>query len=927
MNLFSAWAADTGQRFSGSDSRVASGNGVRYRRYRTLLTRIEETMADYHDAAPQPIYLKDYQPPAFQIDTIDLVFELGEAVTRVVSRIVGRRERGGTELVLDGGATLVLRSVKSGDRLLVEGQDYCATSTSLTVLGIGSGFDLTIETEIKPQENTELYGLYKSSGMFCTQCEAEGFRRITYYLDRPDILARFTTTLIADRARYPVLLSNGNCIEARDLGDGRHLARWQDPFPKPAYLFALVAGELSCLEDHFTTRSGREVVLQIFATAADIDKCRHAMDALKRSMAWDEKVYGLEYDLDIFMIVAVGDFTMGAMENKGLNIFNTKFVLANPETATDTDFFNIESVIAHEYFHNWTGNRVTCRDWFQLTLKEGLTVFRDQQYSADLGSAAVTRIAEVRKLRQGQFPEDAGPMAHPIRPDSYIEINNFYTATVYLKGAEVIRMIHTLLGADRFRKGMDLYFQRHDGKAVTCDDFVDAMQDASDLDLSQFRRWYSQSGTPEITIEQVYDSADQSLRLTVSQSTPPTARQPDKTALHIPLSIGLIGADGSPIAVQLAGENDVVPGTRTLDLVGPRQEFHLVNVPTPPKLSLLRGFSAPVKLASRLPDEDLFFLMAHDEDLFARWEAGQQAAVRQLQTLSAAYQSGRDLVAGAAYLAAMETLLQDEKLDQAFLAEMITLPSETYVAEMAETPDPDAIHAAREFLRQAVGQASSGTLRRRYESAIDLGEFSVSPAAVGRRALKNAVLDYLVAAGGQGAVALLQAQLAGARNMTDQLAALRLLASTDAPSRQSSLDAFAEQWKDEALVLDKWFMIQAGSSRADTLDRVIALTKHPAFDLKIPNKVRALIEEFANGNPVRFHDPSGAGYRFAADFVLALNAITPKVAARLLGSLINWRRYDERRQILMKDELERVIAAPSLSPDVYEVVSKALSRA
>ncbi len=886
-------------------------------------------MADHRNAAPQPIYLKNYQPPAFQIDTIELVFELGEVATRVVSRIVGRRERGGAEdtpLVLDGGATLTLLSVKSGDRLLVDGKDYREVQNSLTVLGIGAAFDLTIETEIKPHDNTELYGLYNSSGVFCTQCEAEGFRRITYYLDRPDILARFTTTIIADRKRCPVLLSNGNCIETRELSDGRHLARWHDPFPKPAYLFALVAGNLSCLEDHFITRSGRNVVLRIFAAAADIDKCGHAMAALKRSMAWDEKIYGLEYDLDIFMIVAVGDFTMGAMENKGLNIFNTKFVLANPETATDTDFFNVENVIAHEYFHNWTGNRVTCRDWFQLTLKEGLTVFRDQQYSGDLGSAAVTRIAEVRKLRQGQFPEDAGPMAHPIRPDSYIEINNFYTATVYLKGAEVIRMIHTLLGEVHFRQGMDLYFERHDGKAVTCDDFVDAMQDASGVDLSQFRLWYSQSGTPELTIAQTYDAASQSLQLTVSQSTPPTPRQPDKAALHIPLSIGLIGADGSPIAVQLEGENDVAPGTRTLDLRAASEVFRLINVPTPPKLSLLRGFSAPVKLATDLADQDLFFLMAHDDDPFARWEAGQQAAVRQLQNLAAACQGAGNVQVDAAYLAAVETLLRDENLDQAFLAEMITLPSESYIAEATAAPDPDAIHAAREFLRRAIGEASAKTLRRRYDAAVDLGEFSTTPVAVGRRALKNAVLDYLVAAGGEGAIALLHTQLNTARNMTDQLAALRLLANTDAPLRQSALEAFAEQWRDEALVLDKWFMIQAASSREDTLQRVTSLMTHPAFDLKVPNKVRALIEEFA-ANPARFHDLSGAGYRFVADCVLALNAITPKVAARLLGSLINWRRYDERRQILMKDELERVIAAPSLSPDVYEVVAKALSRA
>jgi aminopeptidase N len=808
--------------------------------------------------------------------------------------------------------------------------EYTVDAEHLTIHAVPDRCVLNVETVIRPEDNTELEGLYFAAGMFCTQCEAEGFRKITYFLDRPDVMARYTVTITADKTRYPVLLSNGNEIAHGDLEGGRHFARWEDPFPKPAYLFALVAGDLGCVEDAFTTRSGRRIALRIFTEHGNVDKCDHAMTSLKKAMKWDEDVYGLEYDLDIFMIVAIGAFNMGAMENKGLNVFNTKYVLARPDTATDQDYLGIEAVIAHEYFHNWTGDRVTCRDWFQLSLKEGLTVFRDQQFSADMNSAAVKRISDVRGLRAGQFPEDASPMAHPVRPDSYIEINNFYTATVYVKGAEVVRMIHTLLGPARFRKGMDLYFERHDGQAVTCDDFVAAMADASGVDLDQFKLWYSQSGTPELTVQIDHDAASRSCTVTVEQSCPPTPGQPEKQPFHIPLSLGLLDRAGRDLPLQLAGENAAPPpGTRTLDLRKRRESFRFVNLPDAPTPSLLRGFSAPVKLKTAWTDAQLQFLMAHDSDSFARWEAGQQLAVKLMLGLIQDQRAGRALALDAGLVEAAARILDESmtagrSLDAAFVAQALSLPAESYVGELMAEIDPGAIHAVREHLRRGLADALAERWRAVYRAQRDDGPYRIDAQAIGRRSLKNLCLGYLMATAAPDTVASCLEQANHGTNMTDVLTGLGLLADTDRPERAAALAAFYEHWRDDPLVVDKWFSIQAVASAPGTLERVRALLLHPAFDIKNPNRVRALIGAFT-ANQVRFHDPSGAGYAFLGDQVLALDPLNPKVAARMIGPLGRWGRYGVRRRGLMRAQLERVIASPDLSRDVYEIASKSLA--
>ena len=875
--------------------------------------------------APKPVRLRDYRPPDWRIDTVAVSFELGEETTLVKARLAIRRNPEGLmgPLVLDGQGLELLSVAIDGSPL--DAAEYQLSADSLTIASPPESFTLETEAEIRPQDNTALEGLYKSGGNFCTQCEAEGFRRITWFIDRPDVMATYRTEITAERARYPVLLSNGNLVLSEDLGDGRHRAVWEDPFPKPSYLFALVAGDLASVEDSYRTASGRDVALRIYVEPGNEDRCAWAMESLKNSMRWDEEVYGLEYDLDIFMIVAVGDFNMGAMENKGLNVFNARFVLANPETATDNDYAFIESVIAHEYFHNWTGNRVTCRDWFQLSLKEGLTVFRDQQFSADMRSAAVKRIGDVRTLRARQFPEDSGPLAHPVRPDSYIEINNFYTATVYEKGAEVVRMIHALLGADGFRKGVDLYFSRHDGAAVTCDDFVAAMEDATGVDLVQFRRWYAQAGTPKLQAEGRYDASSRTYELTLRQSTPPTPGQDDKQPLHIPVAVGLIDEAGRDMALRPDGEDTAADGgTRILELREPVQTFRFQDVAEPPTPSILRNFSAPVIVEQDLPEDRRLHLMAHDSDPFNRWQAGQDIALQLMLRAVRAIQRDDAPPADTAFVTALGRTLNDESLDPAFAAEMLALPGEDVIADRMEVIDVDAVHAAREALRRSVADQLRDSLLEIYRR--HTGNLPPSPdaAEAGRRALKNRALGYLAATGDPEIDDLCFTQYGNAQTMTDSMAALSLMAHGESPHRRRALADFRQRWAGDKLVLDKWFMVQATAPREDTLARVQALTRDSAFSMRNPNKVRALIGAFGSGNPVRFHAADGAGYAFLADRVLELDPLNPQVAARLLTPMGRWRRFDEARQEAMRKQLQRILDHDSLSRDAYEIAKKTL---
>ena len=771
---------------------------------------------------------------------------------------------------------------------------------------------LEIETLIAPKDNTELSGLYTSNGSFFTQCEAEGFRRITYFPDRPDVMARFTTTITADKSRVPVMLSNGNPGGVEDAGNGRHRVKWTDPHPKPCYLFALVAGDLVAVKDHFVTRSGRRVELGIWVRRGDEDRCAHAMRSLKTSMKWDEDVFGLEYDLDVFNIAAVSDFNMGAMENKGLNVFNTKYVLAKPETATDSDYQGIETVIAHEYFHNWTGNRVTCRDWFQLSLKEGLTVYRDQEFSADQGSRVVKRIGDVRALRAAQFREDAGPLAHPVQPDSYITIDNFYTATVYNKGAEVIRMMATIIGREAFRRGMDLYFQRHDNQAATIDDFAQAMQDASGVDLSRFKRWYHQAGTPEVTVSDGYDGSARRYTLTLKQRTPPTPGQPDKQPLVVPVAMGLLDSAGREIA------------DRTLLFGETEQSFAFDDVPERPVPSLLRGFSAPVKL-SDVPVAQLQFLAAHDTDPFVRWESGQQYATHLLLAMAAAWRRGETPVIDQGLIDALAATLRNVDADPAFAAEALTLPGEAFLADHMAVADVDAIHAARDYARAAIGRALNAGLQNTYERLTDSGPYQIDGTSIGRRALRNACLAYLAGDSSADGIARAKAQFDAGQNMTDVLAALAVLSAIDCPERRAALDTFHARWHGDDLVLDKWFAIQAMSPLPGTPDAVRALAKHADFDLRNPNRVRALVASFASGNQVRFHDPSGSGYGFLADTIIALDPMNSQVAARLVPPLGQWRRVEPARQTLMKQELQRILDAPNLSKGTFEMATRSIA--
>jgi aminopeptidase N len=880
------------------------------------------------DANPQTIYLKDYQAPDYLIQTVDLNFSLDEQNTRVIARLALVRnpdsQSSETALVLAGENLKLIRIVLNDDQELTE-TDYHITPESLIIHDVPQqrAFTLTIENEINPKANTALEGLYLSNGMLCTQCEAEGFRKITYFLDRPDVMAKFTTTLVGDKDRYPVLLSNGNKVAQGDGDNNQHWVTWEDPFSKPCYLFALVAGQLECLEDSFTTSSGRKVGLQIFVEQHDIDKCDHAMQSLKNAMAWDEQVYGREYDLDLYMIVAVSHFNMGAMENKGLNIFNTKFVLARPDTATDSDYEHIEGVIGHEYFHNWTGNRITCRDWFQLSLKEGFTVFRDQEFTGDRTSKAVNRIENVNMLRTRQFAEDAGPMAHPIRPDAYIEINNFYTLTVYEKGAEVVRMLHTLLGVDGFRKGCDLYFQRHDGQAVTCDHFVSAMEAANLIDLVQFRRWYAQAGTPVLYVEQNYHAKNQTLTLSFKQSCPATPGQNVKEPFHIPITIGLIDHEGNSIPCKLkaqATEKDEL----ILQLTDAEQSFTLTDLTEKPVVSILRNFSAPVKLVMERSLDELAFLLSYDSDTFSRWEAGQLLAGQIITGLIADVQQSRPLQLAPIIITAFKQVLSQSWEDLSYCSLLLGLPSESYLAEQMQVVDVEAIQKAREFVVRTLAEQLQPELEALYVSnhRDESGQFDAG--AIGRRRIKNVCLSFLSRLEDEKIQQWSEQQFRTANNMTDQIAALANIVNHPHPAKQECLTQFYQKWQQEALVIDKWFAIQASSPMPDAFATVISLTGHPAFDLATPNRVRAVIGSFSQANPLHFHAINGQGYEFLANHVIALDILNPQVASRMLGPLTSWRRFDETRQNLMKTQLERVMNCPAISRDVYEVASKSL---
>jgi aminopeptidase N len=877
------------------------------------------------DTNPQTTYLKDYTVPEYLIHSVVLNFALDDENTLVSSRLTMSRNPASrskdTSLTLAGENLKLLRiNLDEGEDLTIN--QYLQSQDALIIHNVPQHqrFVLTIENTINPKANTALEGLYLSNGMLCTQCEAEGFRKITYFLDRPDVMTLFTTTLVGDKDRYPVLLSNGNKTAEGELPDNRHWVTWEDPFNKPCYLFALVAGQLESVTDRFTTQSGRDVDLQIFVEKQDIDKCGHAMESLKNAMRWDEQVYGREYDLDLYMIVAVGHFNMGAMENKGLNIFNTKFVLARPDTATDADYESIEGVIGHEYFHNWTGNRITCRDWFQLSLKEGFTVFRDQEFTGDRTSKAVKRIEDVNMLRTRQFAEDAGPLAHPVRPDSYIEINNFYTLTVYEKGAEVVRMIHTLLGPDGFRKGSDLYFERHDGQAVTCDDFVSAMEDANGVDLSQFRRWYSQAGTPVISVRQHYDQSAQTLSLTLNQSCPPTPGQAAKEPLHIPVTVGLLNKDGSAAPCRLQ-DSETENAEIILHLTEAEQTFTFVDLTEQPVLSILRGFSAPVKLVMERSLDELAFLLSYDSDTFNRWEAGQQLAGQIIVNLVADVQNNREMHVNPIIIDAFKQILEHPWDDLSYFSLLLNLPLETYLAEQMQVIDVDAIHTAREFVIQTLAEQLEAQFLSLYRihHKDESGKFDAG--AIGRRRIKNTCLSYL---GKLENHQLSQQQFNTAKNMTDQIAALTVIVNTPHPAKQQCLDRFYHQWQSEALVIDKWFALQASSSMPDTFATVQELMQHPAFDLKNPNRVRSLIGAFSQANPVHFHAANGQGYQFLADQIIALNTLNPQIASRMTGALTSWRRYDQSRQILMKAQLERIMNTEAISKDVYEVASKSL---
>jgi aminopeptidase N len=873
----------------------------------------------------RPVRLKDYRPADWLVEAVELDVALDPTATRVRARLKltpNPEASAPAPVVLDGDELHLASLTIDGEEL--DGQRYVATPDRLTIMQPPHRpFALDIETIIDPSANTQLMGLYRSGTTYCTQCEAEGFRRITYFPDRPDVMAVYTTRIEADKTQAPVLLANGNLIASGDLAGGRHFAVWNDPFPKPSYLFALVGGKLACVEDRFVTMSGREVALRIYVEPGKENRCAYAMDSLKRAMRWDEQAFGREYDLDVFMIVAVSDFNMGAMENKGLNIFNDKYVLASPETATDADFAHIEAIIAHEYFHNWTGNRITCRDWFQLCLKEGLTVFRDQEFSCDQRSRPVKRIADVRLLRAHQFTEDAGPLAHPVRPEIYNEINNFYTATVYEKGAEVVRMLKVLLGPSGFRKGMDSYFARNDGRAATVEDFVQCFADANAVDLQQFMLWYSQAGTPEVAVTGAHDAKTGTYRLDVAQVVPPTPGQPTKGPMTIPLVIGLVDRDGDDL--PLARQDGAPVERGVLTLTKPSERFTFTSVPHAPVLSLNRGFSAPIKILASQSSDDLRFLAAHDSDPFNRWQAVQTLATTLLIGNVAALRARSAPHQDDGLMAALAAVLADPALEPAFVAQTLTLPGETDIArDIGSDVDPDAILAARSSLRREVGARLADALHETYRRLASRESYSPDAASAGRRALKNVCLDLMAATGAAPAIALAADQYRSADNMTDRMAALSTLTLHDVPERAAALDAFYRRFEDDPLVIDKWFSLQAMIPEAATLSRIKALTAHPAFSFANPNRLRALIGAFAQANQSQFNRPDGAGYDFVADTVLALDQKNPQVAARLLAAFKSWRALEPTRRARAEAALKRVAAREGLSRDVNDIVSRSL---
>ena len=895
------------------------------------------------NASARTTYLKDYSPPPFVIETTDLHFDLYEDYASVVSKLLFKRNS--TDGASDTNSLQLHGQLLELEKILINGQlldpsQYLKDDDGLTIPALdgflGASFEeflFECHTRIEPQNNTALEGLYKSKKMFCTQCEAEGFRRITYYLDRPDVMSKFTTTVVAEKAKYPVLLSNGNNIASGEVDSvpDRHWVTWEDPFKKPSYLFALVAGDLVSLDDTFVTCSNREIELRIFVEKKDIDKCDHAMLSLKNSMHWDEDVYGREYDLDIFMIVAVDDFNMGAMENKGLNVFNTSCVLASPETTTDFSFQQVEAVVAHEYFHNWSGNRVTCRDWFQLSLKEGFTVYRDSEFSADMGSPTVKRVGDVSFLQTVQFAEDGGPMAHSVRPDSYMEISNFYTVTIYEKGAEVVRMIALLLGPDKFRTGSDLYFERHDGQAVTTEDFVKAMEDASGIDLGQFRNWYYQAGTPVITIRSEFDADSKRYTLHVSQSCPDTPGQSNKKPLTVPLRLGLLGSDGEDMPLRLVGEDASTSETdRVFSLTKAEQRFVFEDLESEPIPSILRGFSAPVRLRYEYSRADLLFLMVNDSDGFNRWNASQLLAIGLIGELQSDLAAGRDLVLPQslvdAYSGVLNSTLSGAGVDKAMVAQLLSLPTIGFLIERSEVADVESIHFVHEFLLNGLAAELYSSFLAVYTNNTSDAQYAADAESIARRSLKNLALAYMMRSDKDEAVSLAHKQFSQASNMTGQLSGLRCLVNSGAEAavelKRDALDSFYQQWSHEPLVVNQWFVAQAVCQLPGSLAKVKLLLEHADFDIRNPNKVRSLIGAFCAQNHVGFHDASGEGYEFLADQVLVLDKLNPQIASRLLTPLTRWRKFSAKRQGLMQAQLQRIKAQAQLSKDLFEIVEK-----